>query len=269
VDKEKPKKRPRRLMGEERKQRILEILTHEGRLTVEELVEKLNVTAVTVRADLNNLAGAGLLARSRGGALKLKQENPAPEYPFSIREHLHKAEKERIAKAAVDLIRPGQTILLDSGSTTMEIARRIRALKINPLTVITNSLQIATVLTGLPHLSIVLPGGILRPNSYSMIGPFAERTLRELSADQAFLGVDGLDPSYGLCTADMLGAQVDALMIQIAREITIVADASKIGRRGLSTIAKIDAIHRVITDRGADKQLVEEIKAQGILVQLV
>jgi len=269
VDKEKQKKRPRRLMGEERKQRILEILTLEGRLTVEELVEKLNVTAVTVRADLNSLATSGLLARSRGGALKLKQEDPAPEYPFSIREHLHKPEKERIAKAAVELIRPGQTILLDSGSTTMEIAKRIRVLKINPLTVITNSLQIATVLAGLPHLSIVLPGGILRPNSYSMIGPYAERTLSELSADQAFLGVDGFDPSYGLCTTDMLGAKVDSLMIQIAREVTIVADASKIGRRGLATIAKTDAIHRLITDRGVDRQLVDEIKAQGITVQLV
>jgi DeoR family transcriptional regulator of aga operon len=269
VDKEKQKSRQRRLMVDERKQRILEILTLQGRVTVEELVDKMQVTAVTVRADLNNLSDSGLLTRSRGGALKLKQVDPAPEYPFSIREHLHQAEKQRIAKAAVDLIKPGQTILLDSGSTTMEIARRIRTAKIHPLTVITNSLQIATTLTGLPHLSIVLPGGILRPNSYSMIGPYAERTLRELSADQAFLGVDGLDPSYGLCTTDMLGAQVDALMIQIAREVTIVADSSKIGRRGLATIAKIDAIHRLITDRGADKQLVDKIKAQGITVQLV
>ena len=158
MDKEKQKKRQRRLMGDERKQRILEILTLQGRLTVEELVEKLNVTAVTVRADLNSLANSGLLARSRGGALKLKQEDPAPEYPFSIREHLHKPEKERIAKAAVELIRPGQTILLDSGSTTMEIARRIRTLKIHPLTVITNSLQIATVLAGLPSSLDCLAG---------------------------------------------------------------------------------------------------------------
>jgi DeoR family transcriptional regulator of aga operon len=267
VDRKKQKSGDSRLMTDERRQRILEILSLQGRLTVEELVEKLNVTAVTVRADLNGLAKSGLLVRSRGGALK--QEEPAPEYPFSIREHLHAPEKRRIAKAAVELIRPGQTILLDSGSTTMEIARQIRTAKINPLTVITNSLQIATELAGLPHISIVLPGGILRPNSYSMIGPNAERTLRELSADQAFLGVDGLDPAYGLSTTDMLGSQLDALMIQISHEVTIVADASKIGRRGLSVIAKTNAIHRLITDRGVDRQLIEKIKSQGIAVHLV
>jgi len=222
---------------------------------------------VTIRADLDGLAESGQLMRSRGGALK--PEELAPEYPFSIREHLHKAEKQRIAKAAVELIHPNQTILLDSGSTTMEIARHIRALKIHPLTVVTNSLQVATELAGLPHISTVVPGGVLRPNSFSMIGPYAERTLREMSADHAFLGVDGLDPSYGLCTTDMLGAQIDALMIQIAREVTIVADASKIGRRGLSMIARIDAIHRLITDRGADKNLIEEIKAQGVEVLMV
>jgi DeoR family transcriptional regulator of aga operon len=256
-----------RLMADERKKKILETLSLQGRIRVEELVDALQVTAVTVRGDLDDLATAGLLTRSRGGALK--HDEPAPEYPFSIRDRLHKAEKQRIAGAAAERIQPNQTILLDSGSTTMEIARQIRARKIRPLTVITNSLQIATELAGLPDLSIVLPGGILRPNSYSMIGPYAERTLQEMNADQAFLGVDGLDPSYGLCTTDLLGSQVDALMIQIAREVTIVADASKIGRRGLVVIAKTTAIHRLITDRAADRQLIEKIKALGIAVELV
>ncbi len=254
-------------MADERKQHILQLLNAQGRLTVEELVHQLRVSAVTVRADLDSLADYGLLARSRGGALK--SEGLAPEYPVSIRESFQKPEKQRIGKAAVELIRPNQTILLDSGSTTMEIARRLRAPKIRPLTVITNSLQIATELAGLSRVSVVLPGGILRPNSYSMIGPFAERTLPELSADHAFLGVDGLDPSYGLCTADILGSQIDALMIQIAREVTVVADSTKIGRRGLSVIAKINAIHRLITDRGADRRLIAEIEAQGVTVQLV
>jgi len=267
VDQEKQRNGHSRLMADERKQRIVELLNLQGRLTVEELVEKLRVSAVTVRADLDGLADAGLLMRSRGGALKPK--GLAAEYPLSLRESLQRPQKQSIARAAAELIRPNQTILLDSGTTTMEIARRIRALKLHPLTVITNSLQIAMELAGLSQVSIVLPGGILRPNSYSMIGPYTERTLRELSADHAFLGVDGLDPSYGLCTTDILGSQVDALMIQIAREVTIVADSTKLGRRGLSVIAKISAIHRLITDRGADRRLVDEIKAHGIAVQLV
>jgi len=266
VDSQK-QKNGKRLMADERKRHILELLNAEGRITVQELVEKLQVTAVTARADLDGLADSGLLTRSRGGALKA--DGFVPEYPVSIRDRLHKPEKQRIAKAAVELIRPNQTVLLDSGSTTMEVARQIRTSNIRPLTVITNSVQIATELAGLPEISIVLPGGILRPNSYSMIGSYAERTLRELSADQAFLGVDGLDPSHGLCTTNLLGAQVDALMIQIAREVTIVADSTKIGRRGLAVIAKISAIHRLITDRGADRRLIAEIEAQGVKVQLV
>lgn len=267
MNREKQRNGQPRLMADERKQRIVELLNSQGRLTVEELMQKLGVSAVTVRADLDGLADSGMLLRSRGGALKL--EGFTPEYPASFREQFQKSEKQRIAKAAVELIRPNQTIVLDSGSTTMEIARRIRALKVHPLTVITNSLQIATELATATQTSVVLPGGILRPNSYSMIGPYTERTLRELSADQAFLGVDGLDPSYGLCTTDILGSQVDALMIQIAREVTVVADSTKIGRRGLSVIAKISAMHRLITDRGADRRLVAEIEARGIAVQLV
>lgn len=256
-----------RLMADERKQRIIELLQLRGRLTVEELVETLRVSAMTVRADLDALADSGLLLRSRGGALK--PDGFVPIYPLAIRENFQKAEKQRIAKAAAELVRPNQTIVLDSGSTTMEMARRVRALKVRPLTVITNSLQIATELAGINQVSVVLPGGILRPDSYSMIGPFAERTLRELSADQAFLGVDGLDPSYGLCTTDILGSHIDSLMIQIAREVTVIADSTKIGRRGLSVFAKVSSIHRLITDSGANRRLVEEIRAQGVTVQLV
>ena len=255
------------VLTEERRRRIVDLVDTDGRVEVDSLVQKFQVSAVTVRSDLDMLAEAGVLIRSRGGAVK-RADSPG-DYPASIRAKLRKNEKQRIARAAFELIRPEQTIALDSGSTTMELARCIRAAKTYPLTVITNALDIAMEVGKASQVSIVLPGGIIRPKSFSMIGPVAERTLRELSADQAFLGVDGLDPAYGLCTPDMLGAQLDALMIQISREVTIVADSSKLGRRSLSIIAKTESVHRIITDTDADPAIVADLRSRGVIVQLV
>jgi DeoR family transcriptional regulator of aga operon len=254
------------LLTEERRQKIIELIETQGRVDVEPLAKRFRVSTVTVRADLDALAAMGALIRSRGGAVR--RTDSLPYYPASVKAQLRKAEKQRIAKAAFALIRPEQTIALDSGTTTLEVARCIRAVKA-PLTVITNSLTIAIELCRTPQVSIVLPGGFIRPNSYSIIGPLAERTVQELNADQAFLGVDGLDPSYGLCTPDMLGARLDALLIQISREVTVVADSSKLGRRSLSLIGRTENIHRLITDDQADPAMVEQIRALGVTVQLV
>jgi DeoR family transcriptional regulator, aga operon transcriptional repressor len=256
-----------RLMAEERRRKILDLMEAQGRVTVADLVRKLKTSAVTVRADLDILAKSGALLRSRGGALRI--ERSTPDYPIAVRAALQRAEKQRIARAAVEMIRPHQTIALDAGSTTMEIARRLRVVRLHPLTIITNALNLAMELADLPQVSVVLPGGILRPTTYSMIGPQAERTLRELSADHAFIGVDGLDPSYGLCTTDIFDAQLDVLLIRISREVTVVTDSTKLGRRSLAIIDRVEATHRLITDTNADPAIVEDIRSRGVTVQLV
>jgi DeoR family transcriptional regulator of aga operon len=256
-----------RLLVEERRRRILEMLDGQERVTVEELVTRFGVSAVTIRGDLDALAGLGAVVRSHGGALK-RAEAP-DDVPITVKETLHHAEKVRIGHAAAQMIKDGETIMLDSGSTTAEIARQIRFLKLRSLNVITNALNIAMELANLSHVRLIMIGGVLRQMSYSLAGPPAEQTLRRLHADRLFLGVDGLDPEIGLMTPDVVEAQLNAVMIQVSREVVVVADSSKFQRRSLSVIAKLDAVHKVITDSGASPEALAALRARNVEVIVV
>jgi DeoR family transcriptional regulator, aga operon transcriptional repressor len=260
------KPRAVRLLVEERRRRILELLDKQERATVEELVARFRVTAVTIRGDLDALADAGSLVRSHGGALKRLDQQ---DVPIAVKEALHHAEKVRIGHAAAQLIREDETIILDSGTTTVEIARQVKFLKLKSLTVITNALNIAVELASLPHVRVIMIGGILRQMSYSTVGPQAEQMLRGLYADRLFLGVDGLDPEVGLSTPDVLEAQLNALMIKVSREVTAVADSSKFFRRTLSLIAGLQEIHRIITDDKVDQHVVASLRVRSLEVMVV
>jgi DeoR family transcriptional regulator of aga operon len=258
------KGRPGRLLVEERRRRIREGVERNERATVEELVRQFGVSAVTIRGDLDALAEAGVLVRSHGGALR--RDGAAGDIPIPVKETLRHPEKVRIAQAAVNLIRDGETVLLDSGTTTAEIARQIRFRRFDSLTVITNALNVATELSTLPSLRVIVVGGVLRHMSFSLSGPQAEQTLRGLHADRLFLGVDGIDPEIGLMTPDVLEAQLNACMIRIAREVVVVADSSKFERRSVSVIAKFDAVQRLITDVGAPRGVLAALRARGVEV---
>jgi len=262
----KTSKKPR-LLVEERRRRISEMLEVQERVTVEELVGRFCVSAVTIRGDLDALAAAGSVIRSHGGALK--RINDPEDIPITVKETLHHAEKVRIGHAAAQMIHDGETIMLDSGSTTMEIARQIRFLRLKGLTVITNALNVAMELASLPHVRLIMIGGILRQMSYSLVGPHAEHTLRALHADRLFLGVDDLDPEIGLMTPDVLEAQLNAVMIQVSREVVVVADHSKFQRRSLSVIGRIDAVQKVITDSGIAPEIVAAVRAHNVEVLVV
>jgi DeoR family transcriptional regulator of aga operon len=255
-----------KLLVEERRRRILELLDKEERATVEELSDRFDVSSVTIRGDLDTLADAGAIVRSHGGALRRLDQQ---DTPIAVKETLHHGEKVRIGHAAARLIRQGETIILDSGTTTAEIARQLKFLKLKSLTVITNALNIAMELANLPHIRVIMIGGILRQMSYSTVGPQAEQILRALNADRLFLGVDGLDPEIGLTTPDVLEAQLNGLMIRVSREVTAVADSSKFHRRSLSLIADLSDVQRIVTDDGADPQLVAGLRARNIEVMVV
>ena len=253
-----------RLLVEERRRDILSILEAEDRVTVEGLAERYGISTVTVRADLDALAAAGALVRSHGGAVK--RTDPRVDYPIEFKQTLRQAEKARIGEAAARLIQPNQIVILDSGSTTAEIARCLKASRIRPVTVITNALNIAMALTNTADISVVMLGGMVRPMSYSLVGPQAEQTLRSLRADHLFLGVDGLDYEIGITTPDILEAQLNTLMIEVSREVTAVADSSKLGRRSLSVIGKASAIQRLITDTAADEKHLQALRNEGVEV---
>jgi DeoR family transcriptional regulator of aga operon len=204
--------------------------------------------------------------RSHGGALR--QIDAAVDYPLRLKESIHHAEKARIGQAAVRLIRPNQSIILDSGTTTVHIARQIKAARIYPLTVITNALNVAYELAENDAVTLIVIGGISRPPSSSMVGPQAERMVQELHADHLFLGVDGLHPDVGYCTPDILEAQLNAWMIRVSNEVTVVADGSKFGRRSLSVIGGIECAQRIITDRSVNTDMVDVLRAQGVEVTI-
>ena len=258
---------PARLLVEERRRKIIDLVEKQGRVTVDELVKRFIVSAVTVRGDLDALSRAGAVVRSHGGALK--RIGALQDIPIGVKETLHHGEKVRIGYAAAQMIGEGETVMMDSGTTTAEIARQIKFLKLKSLTVITNALNIAMELANLPHLRVIMIGGILRQMSYSLVGPHAEHTLKGLNADRLFLGVDGLDPEIGLTTPDVLEAQLNAMMIRVSREVVVVADSSKFARRNLSVIAKLDSVHKVITDDGVAPEVVAALKARSVEVVVV
>lgn len=257
-----------RLLVEERRRLIVEYIEANGRATVEELATRFGTSTVTIRNDLESLARVGAIARSHGGALPATQTF-TNDVPLNIKETRSHAQKLRIGQAAARLINDGDTIILDSGSTTAEIARQIRQMKFESLTVVTNALNIALELSGLPNIRVMMLGGLLRPTAYSLVGPDAEQALSRISADKLFLGVDGIDPTVGVTTPDPLEASLNALMIRVSRETIAVFDASKLGQRSLSVITPVSTLNTVITDESASEEMVEALRSAGVSVMLV
>ncbi|MDE2249335.1 MAG: DeoR/GlpR transcriptional regulator [Xanthomonadaceae bacterium] len=259
-------KPPHRLLLDERRRLIVEHVETNGRATVEELAAAFGTSAVTIRADLQALAHSGALVRSHGGALPVVPVSS--DIPLTVKETRWHAQKLRIGQAAAKMIQDGETIILDSGTTTVEIARQIRQMKFTALTVITNALNIAMELTGMPQIRVMMLGGLLRQTSYSLVGPDAEQALAKLSADRLFLGVDGLDPEVGATTPDPLEAALNALMVRVSRQTVAVVDASKLGRRSLSVITSVHNLHKVISDSSAPADIVEALRGAGVQVEL-
>jgi DeoR family transcriptional regulator of aga operon len=253
------------LIGQ-RHRRISELVGQRGKITVAELAHMFGISPVTARNDLNALAEIGAVVRTRGGALA---QSDNADVALVVKQTLRRPEKMRIAQEAVKLIGEGQTVMLDSGTTTAEIAKQIRGLKLQSINVITNALNIALLLATAPHVNLVMLGGVLRPGSYSLGGPQAESALQGLHADILFLGFDGLDPDIGLMTPHLLEARLNARMLAIARSVVAVGDSSKIGRRSLSVIARIGQVDRIITDTGVPDEMVEALRARGAQVVLV
>lgn len=258
---------PRKMLVEERRRHIVEQVEKQGRVTVEELAERFGISTVTIRGDLEALARAGAVTRSHGGALPASTS--AMDTPLPIKETRRLPEKRRIGEAAAKLINDGETVILDSGSTTVEIARHIRQRKWRSLTVVTNALNIALELSGMTTVRVMMLGGLLRPTSYSLAGPDAEQTLSKLSADRLFLGVDGLDPEVGVTTPDPQEAALNALMIRVSREVVAVLDASKLGQRSLSVIAPVEDLDVIITDTSAPREYVDALRERGVQTMLV
>lgn len=252
-------------MAEERRLRILAILHSEGRVLVGSLSKLFKVSQITIRKDLDVLDERGLIQRSHGGAL-LPASNALLDPSLQEKQKLHIAEKARIAAAAITLVRDGSCVMLDSGTTTAAIAQELR--KLSSLTVITNAINIAAELAN-TDFEVILTGGTLRKNSFSLVGPIAEDVLKEVHADILFLGVDGFDLEIGLTTPNLLEARVNRAMVSSSHKVVAVCDSTKFSRRSLSRIMPISELHHVITDKGLPESIADELRKQNVELTLV
>lgn len=256
---------PDGMMAEERRKQILRIVQSEGRAKVNELVRRFNTSAVTIRSDLNELHQRGVIQRSHGGAVI--QDTVFRESPIQERLKHQSKEKRRIGAMAATLVKEGETIILDSGTTTLEVARNLRN---NPnLQVITNGLNIALELLNSRSIQTIMVGGSVRNDSASVVGRATEDMLEQFSADKLFMGGAGCDPDFGVSGTNLEETMVNRAMLRAAREIIVVADSSKFTKRSMSLITSFSEVDLVITDIGLPAEMQERIQSFGCKLVLV
>ncbi|MCK5457262.1 MAG: DeoR/GlpR transcriptional regulator [Melioribacteraceae bacterium] len=221
-------------------------------------------SAVTIRRDLQILEEHGEIKRVHGGAIS--HQSLFTGLALSEKEKIKTSEKERIAKYASELVKPGDVIIIDSGSTTLQFARNLK--NKSDITVITNALNVASELSK-SNNKIILTGGEMDLDSLTLIGPLADKTLKNISADKLFMGIDSIDFKTGLTTPNILEARTAHMMMQASGENILLADSSKFGRRSLGVVNKITKLDKIITDDGLDKEEIERLTAAGIEVIVV
>jgi len=254
------------MFPEERRREIVASLKRDGRCLVAELARRLEVSEVTIRQDLDALEQEGVLERTHGGAIL--NQKIGLERPFQVEETSHKAEKERIAAAAADLVSSGDTLILDVGTTVTAAARRLVEQKKRP-TVFTNGLNIAAILEADPEITTVVTGGTLRPKQHSLVNPLAEFILPRIHADLALIGVNGIEAEHGVTNVNVAEAEMKALFVKAARRRVVLADSSKVGQIALAKFADLADIDLLITDSGANEKDVAAIQSKGLEVKLV
>lgn len=251
------------MFAEERKQRILAALHRTAAVRVEDLGQALRVSPASIRRDLADLQRAGLLKRTHGGAVS--PHLAALEPSLAEKEDQYQAEKTAIAALAVDFIQDGDTICLDAGSTTRQIARRLKTRR--GITVVTNAPNIAWELAG-SEVEIVLTGGQLRRGILSLVGPLTEQTLAALHVDKLFLAANGIDLVKGVTTPNLIEAQAKQAMIRSANEVILVADHSKFEQVAFGRICPLNQIHHLITDAAAPAATIAAIEQLGVKVHV-
>jgi glucitol operon repressor len=249
---------------EERLQTIAEKLEREGRIVTKDLVDELNTTPVTLRKDLLLLEKRGLLKRTHGGAVKVNRLYPGQA--LNEKEKINLEEKIRIVRKAATFVAEGDTIILDSGSTTSLLAKELRNFK--RLVVITNALNIASDLSD-TSVEVIVVGGNLLKMAATMVGPLADDTLRKVSADKLFMGVDGVDMNIGLTTPDINEAKTSRVMMESAGEVFLLVDASKFGRRSLGVISPLSGIDKLITTKHLSEEEFQQLSKNEIDIFMV
>ncbi len=254
------------MLAFERRMALAELLEQTPVLTVDVLAHRFAVSPQTVRRDLQYLEQKGLITRRYGGAVAREDDQSGRERAFLTRESEHMIQKRALAEAALDLVQPGTTVIMDASTTILELAR-VLSPSIQ-LTAVVNALPIGTELSRRSQVSLTMLGGTLRHTSLSFSGPIAENALRRLYVDTAFISVRALSLHHGLTEANVSEASLKEIMVRNAARVVTLADSTKLERTALSVFAPVEAISVLVTDDGANPQIVEQLREAGIEVRL-
>jgi DeoR/GlpR family transcriptional regulator of sugar metabolism len=252
------------MLAVERRRRIAESIRSRGVVSVAEMAEALGTTEITLRRDLRAMAREGLVVRTHGGAVQPAGLGHEPSYSEKARQAA--GEKSAIARLALGLIRPGDSILLGPGTTTLALARLL--VSTPELTVVTNSLLVAQALMEAPRVEVILTGGALRRSIYALVGPAAEESVRSLRASQAFISGNGFTAERGLSTPSPLVAATDRALAGAAQQVIVLADHTKIGADTMCQTVPTARVHTLITDSSADAAELDAIRSKGVDVRV-
>ncbi len=246
--------------------RILDILKEEPMAMVRDLAERTNVHESTIRRDLDELEAQGVVRRIHGGAIleTLAQIEP----PFELRQISHKEEKDLVGRTAAELVRDGEVIFIDGGTTTQFIVPYL--LDRQNLTVVTCGLNIASALSGSKHILTIVVGGELHVESQSFAGPLTLEALRiyNIRCDRAFIGAGGVSAEHGVTNRILDRVPLKRKAMEISSKVAVVADGSKIGVVTLGHVAPIESFDHLVTDKSAAKKELEEIAARGVEIRI-
>lgn len=245
------------MFAEERKQAILSRLQEKKKVTTQELAVAFDVSEATIRRDIAELDEKKLLLRTHGGAMVLDEEMEPSYYDKVDR---YREEKERIAEIAAAMIRDGDTLVLDGGTTTLALAR---ALKNRTVTILTNAIDIALLYEQDPKVTVILTGGDIRWNTRALVGPVADRTLATFRVQYAFIGANGVDDE-GIMTANATEAQTKRAMLAIAKKSYCLLDHSKVGRTQFNRICSLGDLDGIISDREIEEPGYDKLRDKWI-----
>ncbi len=247
---------------------VLELVSERGSVSISEVSDALGVSTATVRRDLNTLAEQRLVTRTHGGAAAL---GSGYELPLQYKIARQAEAKVAIARAVADLVRPGESVGLNGGTTTSEVARMLgRSERLRPqgdapgVTIVTNALNIAYELSVREHVKIVVTGGVPRRQSYELVGPLVGASLRDFSLDTAVLGVDGISGTFGATTVHEGEADASREIARVARRVVVAADATKIGRSTFARICPLSRIDLLVTDQDVSAEFAAELATAGV-----
>jgi len=249
----------------ERQEIIVQLIAEKGAVSVAELCERFGVSDMTIRRDLSLLEATSLLRRIHGGAVSARGRSYEP--PVLTRVHEAPAAKRAIGRLAASLVHEGDSIALDIGTTTLEMARHLTRMR--DITVLTNSLAIVNMLIDQPGIRLMLCGGIVRPGEHSLIGPVAEDTFSRFFVDKSFIGIGGVDLVAGLTEYNLEDAQVKRCMIQNSQRCILLSDSRKFGHKTFASVAPLAEVDEIVTDDRLDPAVRAELEQTHIILHVV